>query len=118
MPISTAEGKSEESFLSHLARGTRSAQQIYLQSKCGIRFPGEPHPDSPHRFDFSYEHIIRSVEGSLARLRSDYLDVLLLTDRSPDEPEEVARAFDDLHASGKVRYFGLATIPPHRWSCC
>jgi predicted oxidoreductase len=81
--------------------------KIFVQSKCGIR-PGD---DSgvPTRYDFSYEHILRSVEGSLRRLKTDYLDVLLL--HRPDplvEPEEVARAFDELHASGKVRWFGVS----------
>jgi len=84
-------------------------EKIVVQSKCGIRFGGEPNPDSPHRFDFSYEHIVRSVEGSLKRLNTDYLDVLLL--HRPDplvEPEEVAHAFDDLYAAGKVRWFGVS----------
>lgn len=102
-------GKSEQVF-SHIwseAPGLR--EKIYIQSKCGIRFNGEPDPRSPHRFDFSYDHIIQSVEGSLRRLQTDYLDVLLL--HRPDplvEPEEVARAFDALHTSGKVRWFGVS----------
>src|SRR5271155_5896053 len=36
-------------------RGLR--QSIIIASKCGIRFGGNPNPDSPHRFDFSTEHI-------------------------------------------------------------
>jgi predicted oxidoreductase len=82
---------------------------IVLQSKCGIRFAGDPGPGAPKRFDFSYEHIVASVEGSLRRLQTRYLDVLLL--HRPDalvEPEEVARAFDDLHRAGKVRHFGVS----------
>lgn len=102
-------GKSEEVFseIWHEIPGLR--QQIILQTKCGIRFEGDPAPGAPHRFDFSYEHIIHSVEGSLRRLQTDYLDVLLL--HRPDplvEPEEVARAFDELHTAGKVRYFGVS----------
>ena len=102
-------GKSEEVFSAIWQKKPGLRGQIYLQSKCGIRFAGEPDPSSPHRFDFSYEHILHSVEGSLRRLRTDYLDVLLL--HRPDplvEPEEVARAFDSLHQSGKVRYFGVS----------
>jgi predicted oxidoreductase len=102
-------GKSEEVFAGIWQERPDLRQQIYLQSKCGIRFGGEPAPGSPHRFDFSYEHITRSVEGSLKRLQTDYLDVLLL--HRPDplvEPEEVARAFDGLHQSGKVRWFGVS----------
>jgi len=102
-------GKSEEVFAQIWQEAPGLRQEILLQSKCGIRFPGVPNPDSPHRFDFSYEHIIDAVEGSLKRLDTDYLDVLLL--HRPDplvEPEEVARAFDELHAAGKVRYFGVS----------
>ncbi len=96
-------GKSEEAFSDLWKDAPRLRQQIYLQSKCGIRFA------PPHRFDFSYEHIIASVEGSLKRLKTDYIDVLLL--HRPDplvEPEEVARAFDELKSAGKVRWFGVS----------
>jgi len=78
--------------------------QIVIQSKCGIR---------PGYFDFSKEHILASVDRSLTALQSDYLDVLLL--HRPDalvEPEEVAEAFDKLHASGKVRHFGVSNHTP------
>ena len=64
-------------------------------------------------FDFSKEHIIKSVEGSLKRLKMDYLDALLL--HRPDtlvEPEEVAAAFDELEKAGKVKYFGVSNQNP------
>jgi predicted oxidoreductase len=96
-------GKSEEAFAELWKDTPHLRQQIYLQTKGGIRF------GPPHRFDFSYEHIIASVEGSLRRLQTDYIDVLLL--HRPDplvEPEEVARAFDELKSAGKVRWFGVS----------
>jgi predicted oxidoreductase len=102
-------GKSEEVFSAIWQDIPGLREKIILQSKCGIRFPGDPDEDAPHRFDFSYEHIIESVDGSLQRLKTDYLDILLL--HRPDplvEPEEVAHAFDDLRASGKVRFFGVS----------
>ncbi len=106
-------GKSEIVFGRALRElGVRRAD-VLLQSKCGIRFAGDGGQVAPHRFDFSYEHITSSVEGSLRRLDTDYLDVLLL--HRPDalvEPEEVARAFDALHARGKVRYFGVSNHTP------
>jgi predicted oxidoreductase len=64
-------------------------------------------------FDFSKEHILNSVDGILQRLKTDYLDVLLL--HRPDtlvEPEEVAEAFDQLETSGKVRHFGVSNQNP------
>jgi predicted oxidoreductase len=78
-----------------------SRDKIILQSKCGIR-PGVA-------FDFSKEHILAAVDGILKRLKTEYLDVLLL--HRPDalaEPEEVASAFDILHNGGKVRNFGVS----------
>ena len=82
--------------------------EITLQTKCGIV------RDGPY-FDFSYEHIVSSVEGSLRALDTDYIDILLL--HRPDalvEPEEVARAFDELEASGKVRAFGVSNHTPRQ----
>jgi predicted oxidoreductase len=102
-------GKSEEVFSAIWQEIPGLRRQILLQTKCGIRLGGDPTPEAPHRFDFSYKHIINSVEGSLKRLQTDYLDVLLL--HRPDplvEPEEVAQAFDKLHMTGKVRWFGVS----------
>lgn len=76
-------------------------EKIILQSKCGIR-PGVA-------YDFSKRHILQTVDASLKRLKTDYLDILLL--HRPDtlmEPEEVAEAFRILEESGKVRYFGVS----------
>lgn len=70
--------------------------------------------DGPY-YDFSYDHLVRSVEGSLEALQTDYLDILLL--HRPDplvEPDEVARAFDHLEQSGKVRAFGVSNHTPRQ----
>jgi predicted oxidoreductase len=79
-------------------------EQVIIQSKVGIR---------SGFFDFSREHILESVDGSLAALNTEYLDILLL--HRPDtlvEPDEVASAFDTLHESGKVRNFGVSNHTP------
>jgi predicted oxidoreductase len=79
-------------------------ESVILQSKVGIR---------NGFWDFSKEHILESVDASLAALRTDYLDVLLL--HRPDalvEPDEVAAAFDVLESSGKVRNFGVSNQTP------
>jgi len=81
---------------------------ITIQTKAGIV------KDGPY-FDFSRDHIVESVEGSLAALDTDHIDILLL--HRPDalvEPEEVARAFDELQASGKVLNFGVSNHTPRQ----
>ncbi|HEY9054826.1 MAG TPA: aldo/keto reductase [Rectinemataceae bacterium] len=103
-----AYGRAEEVFGRALAERPGSRPDIIIQTKCGIRWAGEP-PGSPHRYDFSKEHILRSVEGSLGRLKCDYVDILLL--HRPDplwEGEEIAEAFSALRTQGKVRYFGVS----------
>jgi len=97
------DGSCEEIFSSAL-RGIRRAD-IFIQTKCGIK-PGVA-------FDFSKNNILKSVDNSLKRLKTDYIDVLLL--HRPDilmEAEEVAEAFGRLQASGKVRYFGVSNQNP------
>jgi predicted oxidoreductase len=104
-----AYGKSEEAFAAVWQEIPR--EEVVLQSKCGIILPGDPRYSGPGRYDFSHDHIIAAVEGSLQRLQTDYLDILLL--HRPDpliEPEEVARAFDHLDHSGKVRFFGVSNF--------
>lgn len=104
-----ARGKSEQLFGEVLRRTPGLRGRIVLQSKCGIRFAGEPNANSPGRYDFSREHIVRSVEGTLGRLGIEHLDLLLLHRPDPlADPAEVAAAFDELQRSGKVRHFGVS----------
>lgn len=98
----------EARFAEAMALTPSERAEITIQTKAGIVREG------PY-FDFSYEHIVRSVEGSLRALQTDYIDVLLL--HRPDalvEPEEVARAFDELEAAGKVRAFGVSNHTPRQ----
>ncbi len=93
-------GRSEEIFAEALNMKPSIREQIIIQTKCGIR---------NGFFDYSKEHILNSVDKSLKRLKTDYLDVLLL--HRPDtlmEPEEVNEAFTKLYESGKVRHFGVS----------
>ena len=69
-------GKSEQVFGEVLRQQPGLRQRIIIQSKCGIRFAGDPQPGLPGRYDFSHTHIISSVEGSLKRLGTDHLDIL------------------------------------------
>lgn len=95
-------GQCEAVFGKLLASEPGLREKIILQGKCGIR---------KGLYDFSKEHILQSVEGILTRLGTDHLDMLLL--HRPDalmEPEEVAEAFNQLEASGKVQRFGVSNF--------
>lgn len=97
-------GKSEEVFADAINMNSDIREKMIIQSKCGIR---------PGFFDFSKEHIVDSVDNILKRLKTDYLDILLL--HRPDtlmEPEEVAEAFELLSAAGKVKKFGVSNQNP------
>lgn len=97
-------GKCEEIFAEAVDMKPSIREKFIIQSKCGIR---------NGYYDFSKEHILNAVDGSLKRLKTEYLDVLLL--HRPDalmEPEEVAEAFDVLSTSGKVKYFGVSNQNP------
>lgn len=99
-----AGGKAEEVFGDVVAASPGMREQLMIQTKCGIRHGF---------FDFSKEHIVQSVENSLKRLKTDYVDVLLL--HRPDtlmEPEEVAEAFDYLEQKGMVKHFGVSNLNP------
>lgn len=97
-------GRCEAVFGDWLSRHPGMRERITVQTKCGIR---------PGCYDFSKAHILSAVEGSLRRLQTDYVDVLLL--HRPDtlmEPEEVAEAFNELESAGKVRAFGVSNHSP------
>jgi predicted oxidoreductase len=94
----------EERFGEAVPLSAAEREAVIIQSKVGIRRGW---------FDFSRDHILKTVDESLAALKTDYLDVLLL--HRPDalvEPEEVAEAFDTLEAAGKVRQFGVSNHTP------
>ncbi|MCR5755431.1 MAG: aldo/keto reductase [Acetatifactor sp.] len=99
-------GKCEELFGEALKKDSSiKREELIIQSKCGVRLGID--------FDLSKEHILSSVDGSLKRLGTDYLDILLL--HRPDalyEPEEIAEALDELEKSGKVRSFGVSNFKP------
>lgn len=81
-------------------------EDVILQSKCGLCF-------ERNEFDWTKENILRSVDESLERLQTDYLDILLL--HRPDvlfDPREIAEAFHILEQNGKVKYFGVSNVVP------
>ncbi|MDO4492009.1 MAG: aldo/keto reductase [Lachnospiraceae bacterium] len=96
------DGEAEKRFGDALRLTNINREDLIVQSKCGLRF-------ERMTFDWRKDYIIECVDGILERLQMDYLDTLLL--HRPDllfDPEEVAAAFDQLEAAGKVRYFGVS----------
>ena len=99
-------GDAEARFGDAFPKSGVKREDVIIQSKCGIN-------NERGEFDWTYENILDAVDGSLQRLKMDYMDVLLL--HRPDlifDPEEVAAAFDKLEESGKVRWFGVSNLPP------
>ena len=97
-------GSAESVFATAVKDIGLARDKMLIQTKCGIR---------NGLFDFSYDHIVSSLDNSLQRLEMDYVDVFLL--HRPDtlvEPEEVARAFQDIAKAGKARYFGVSNHNP------
>lgn len=101
-------GKAEQVFGQVMTEQPELRDQMFIQSKCGIRFADE---FGPKRYDFSAAWISQSVENSLKYLNIDYLDMLLL--HRPDplmDIRETANALNALAQSGKVKSFGVSNM--------
>ena len=95
-------GVSETKFGYVLKKHPELRNKMIIQTKCGIK---------DNSYDFSKQYIIDSVNGSLERLNTNYIDILLL--HRPDalmDPVEVASAFDELYKTGKVKHFGVSNM--------
>ena len=100
------DGEAETRFGDAIALTKVKREDLIIQSKCGLRFDKQI-------FDWRKSNIIESVDGILKRLKMEYLDVLLL--HRPDllyDPEQIAEAFNELEAAGKVRHFGVSNTMP------
>jgi predicted oxidoreductase len=87
-------------------------EEIVLFTKCGVNLPDPSHPDIRVKYyDTSKEHILRSLESSLRKLRTDYIDIFLLNhlDRLSNL-EETALTLQKLKDSGKVKNIGVVNF--------
>ena len=99
-------GEAETRFGDAFPKTGLKREDIFIQSKCGLYFDRK-------EFSWDKEDILKSTDEILTRLKTEYLDALLL--HRPDllfDPEEVAEAFDKLHKEGKVRHFGVSNVTP------
>ena len=104
-------GNSEALFGEVLRESPELRERIEIQGKCGIRFAGDPHAEAPARYDFSREHIVRSVDASLGRLGIERFDIYLL--HRPDylmDAQEVAATIRELVDAGKIAQFGVSNF--------
>ncbi|TQK42721.1 putative oxidoreductase [Streptomyces sp. SLBN-118] len=101
-------GKAEAVFGEVLDRTPGLRERIVVQTKCGIRLADG---ERPGIYDLSGQTIARRVEESLARLRTDVVDVLLLHRPDPlADPDDIASALTSLHRQGLVRRFGVSNM--------
>lgn len=100
------DGECESLFGEVLKESPNLRNNIIITSKAGIR-------RHPQRYDFSSNYLTNSVENSLKRLNTDYLDLFLL--HRPDylfNAQDVAETFIQLKSSGKVKHFGVSNFSP------
>jgi len=108
--INTADGysagQSEEIIGEALTGGWRD--EVVLSVKTGVVLDGNPNHGGGSRRWFT-----RAIEGSLRRLKTDYIDVYELGAPDPQtDVDETLGALTDLVAAGKIRSFGTSKMPP------
>ena len=104
--------KSEEVFGKVLAQKSFKREDIVLFTKCGLNIPNPGNPDIRIKhYNTSKEHIVLSVENSLRKLKTDYIDIFLLDHLDPiSNLEETALQLDQLRSSGKIKNIGVANF--------
>jgi len=102
----------EEMFGEVIKQRSFKREDIVLFTKCGVNLPHANRPDiKVKHYDTSSEHIVKSVDNSLKKLRTDYIDIFLLDHLDPlSDLEETARTLGRLRTSGKIRNIGVANF--------
>jgi len=102
----------EELFGQIISKKSFKREDIVLFTKCGLRLPHASQPDVRIRhYDTSGEHITQSVENSLRKLKTDYIDIFLLDHLDPiSNLEETASTLLKLKLSGKVKNIGITNF--------
>jgi predicted oxidoreductase len=102
----------EELFGNILSKRSFKREDVVLFTKCGIRIPHATRPEVRVKYcDTSAEHVLKSVDNSLKKLRTDYIDIFLLDQLDPlSDLEETALTLERLRGSGKIRNIGVANF--------
>ena len=86
-------------------------ENIQFISKCGIIMNSEKKPSTLKYYNYNPDYILNCVDESLANLKTDYLDALLLHRPSPlVDPKAIANTFQILRDNGKVKHFGVSNF--------
>lgn len=102
----------EELFGNIMKQRSFKREDIVLFSKCGVVVPHASRPEVRMKYyDTSAAHILKSVDNSLRKLRTDYIDIFLLDHLDPvSNLEETALTLEKLKGSGKIRNIGVANF--------
>ena len=101
----------EESFGDAFIDTGIKREDVFFISKCGIMYPSKKLPIKTKHYDYSEDHIIKSVNNSLEYLQTDYLDCLLLHRPSPlMDINIIANTVKGLIKSGKIKSFGVSNF--------
>lgn len=100
-----------EKILGKAFQGIRD--KVVIATKCGVEFNYSIDPDVPPLlYDSSRTGIRKSIEGSLKRLNTDYIDLYFQARVDPKvEPEEVAQTMKELIQEGKILHWGISEMP-------
>jgi len=106
----------EELFGKAIKQKSFKREEIVISTKCGINVVDNARLQYRIRhYDSSHEHIFKSVKKSLANLKTDYIDILLLHHPDPlTDPDETGSALTELVNEGLVRYVGVANFTVHQ----
>lgn len=103
----------EAAFGKAFTKSSIARKDVQIISKCGIQYVGKSRDNRVKHYNYSKEYIIWSVEQSLQKLNTDYLDVLLLHRPSPlMKADEIKEAVDKLQKDGKIIDFGVSNFTP------
>ena len=101
----------EQEFGKAFKESTIPRENVQFITKCGIQMPCEARPLNVKHYDLSGAHIRMSVENSLKKLNTDYIDVLLLHRPSPlMDPSIIASEIQKLQKEGKVKQLGVSNF--------
>lgn len=99
-------GKIEELFGTAIKNKSFKREEIIISTKAGIKSVGRE-----KIYDLSPEYLINSVDNSLRRLKTDYIDIFLLEHYDPlIQAEETASALTKLLLNGKIKYIGVSNF--------